>query len=233
MELEEIYNRIDLVGKQELEANRASRAEQPSEMATTAEEVEVSKPQPVDVYNEQQIKQRDSRSKRERHGSDPIVNIIVDGVLQIIIPHYRQTKGMMKHLQKTGQKDKAEAVRAQYMTDYYLPGVEAVIAQSSPDDLLNNEKAMQDLEQYSLSLGGAGGYLKGYLMNAYGGMFGKMQTESDAMVANTMRQLIRLGAEGDTRSAISLAKRMQKEIDAGRNVASEADYETILKVANA
>lgn len=233
MELEEIYERIDAVGEQELKANKIAREGQPQEMVMTEEVTETASSQPVDIYNQQQLRQSKTRDKRERHGSDPIVNIAVDSVLQTITPHYRKAKGMVKHLKEVGQDDKAEAIRNQYMMDYYLPGVEAVIAQSSPDDLLNNEKAMQDLEQYSLTLGDVKGYLRGYLMSAYGTMLGRVQSGSDDTVATAVRQLMRMGAEGEIRAAISLAKRLQKDIDSGRNVASEADYETILKVANA
>lgn len=229
MELEEIYEQIDLVGKQELEDNkraREGRVEEPT--APTPEQ-----PKPVDLYNEQQVKQYNNRDKKERHGSDPVVNIAVDAVLQTLVPEYRKTKGMVDHLQETNQLDKANAVRNQYMMDYYLPGVEAIIMQTSPDDLLNNSNAMEVLEGYSLALGDAKGYLRGYLMNAYGNMLGQVQGQSDQAVANAVRRLIRLGAEGETRAAISLAKRVQKDIDAGLNVASEGDYGMILKVANA
>lgn len=232
MELEEIYEQIDLVGEQELQANKEARIamEETNASAPTPTQLQ---PEPVDLYNERQLAQYHNRGKRERHGSDPLVNIAVDSVLQTLVPQYRKAKGMVCHLQDIGQADKANAVREQYMMDYYLPGVEAIVMQTSPDDLLNNSKAMEVLEGYSLTLGDAKGYLRGYLMSAYSNMLGRTPSSSDETVASTVRQLTRLGAEGEVRSAISLAKRIQKDIDAGRNVASEVDYETILKVANA
>ena len=198
---------------------------------------------PTDLYKRNVGSARAEQKKRRPNGSASIVKAVTKSVVTGdgqrgagLAPAYKKARDDSDFFKKRGEEDRAEIVRNQYMEEHFLPAVEAVIAYSSPDELLNCREALAALDQYALGVGKTNGYTAQYVRSAYGNALGEDYSartgKSDDYVTRIVYR-IKMLANGDSnREAISLAVSAKKDIDEGAHIASDGDYALIGRVAS-
>lgn len=227
MDIEELEKRID-------EAN---------EMVVTGEDASDETPVALtDLYKRNVGSARAEQKKRRPNGSASVVKAVTKSVLTGdgqrgagLAPAYKRAKDDSDFFRKRGESDRAEIVRNQYMEDNFLPAVEAVIAYSSPDELLNCPEALNELDKFVMGIGSTKGYTAQYIRSAYGNALGEDYVgrtgRSDDCVKRMVLRIKMLADGGSNREAISLAVMAKKDIDGGSHIASDEDYELIGRVA--
>lgn len=191
--------------------------------------------EPVDIYQQTQDKLRENSSKAFPKGSSQIVNYavtqVVEGAGAEGLAHaYKEAREDDSELRKKGERERAELVRKQYMQEHFLPALELVINSASPDELLNNKRALDILDQYVLSEGSGRGYTASYVRSAYGNQLGQMEGRSDAYMRSKMRELNSLLDRGDVRLAYRLAKKLKDQVARGEHIADDADYDLMGRI---
>lgn len=200
--------------------------------AEFTEEVEVSEVESQrmpDLYRDKQEQRREDGKKSHLRGCNAILKGSAEAAISRLEPQYRQFKGAYEHFKDEKQMDKAIQLKEQYQMEDFLPAVEALVLSSTPDELLNSKEILSRLDDLS---GSGKGYTEAYLKQAYDDMLGQVEGLSDGEVAESVRVIRDLGAKGQTRGAMSVAKDIKRKIDRGENIASEEDYILISRVAN-
>lgn len=198
---------------------------------------------PTDLYKRNVGSARAEQKKRRPNGSASIVKAVTKSVVTGdgqrgagLAPAYKKARDDSDFFKKRGEEDRAEIVRNQYMEEHFLPAVEAVIAYSSPDELLNCREALAALDQYALGVGKTNGYTAQYVRSAYGNALGEDYSartgKSDDYVTRIIYRIKMLANCGSNREAISLAVSAKKDIDEGTHIASDGDYALIGRVAS-
>lgn len=198
---------------------------------------------PTDLYKRNAGSARAEQKKRRPNGSASIVKAVTKSVVTGdgqrgagLAPAYKKARDDSDFFKKRGEEDRAEIVRNQYMEEHFLPAVEAVIAYSSPDELLNCREALAALDQYALGVGKTNGYTAQYVRSAYGNALGEDYSartgKSDDYVTRIVYRIKMLANGGSNREAISLAVSAKKDIDEGAHIASDGDYALIGRVAS-
>lgn len=198
---------------------------------------------PTDLYKRNAGSARAEQKKRRPNGSASIVKAVTKSVVTGdgqrgagLAPAYKKARDDSDFFKKRGEEDRAEIVRNQYMEEHFLPAVEAVIAYSSPDELLNCREALAALDQYALGIGKTNGYTAQYVRSAYGNALGEDYSartgKSDDYVTRIVHRIKMLADGGSNREAISLAVSAKKDIDEGAHIASDGDYALIGRVAS-
>lgn len=198
---------------------------------------------PTDLYKRNVGSARAEQKKRRPNGSASIVKAVTKSVVTGdgqrgagLAPAYKKARDDSDFFKKRGEEDRAEIVRNQYMEEHFLPAVEAVIAYSSPDELLNCREALAALDQYALGIGKTNGYTAQYVRSAYGNALGEDYSartgKSDDYVTRIVYRIKMLANGGSNREAISLAVSAKKDIDEGAHIASDGDYALIGRVAS-
>lgn len=198
---------------------------------------------PTDLYKRNVGSARAEQKKRRPNGSASIVKAVTKSVVTGdgqrgagLAPAYKKARDDSDFFKKRGEEDRAEIVRNQYMEEHFLPAVEAVIAYSSPDELLNCREALAALDQYALGVGKTNGYTAQYVRSAYGNALGEDYSartgKSDDYVTRIVYRIKMLANGGSNREAISLAVSAKKDIDEGAHIASDGDYALIGRVAS-
>lgn len=198
---------------------------------------------PTDLYKRNAGSARAEQKKRRPNGSASIVKAVTRSVLTGdgqrgagLSPAFKRAKDDSDFFKKRGEEDRAEIVRNQYMEEHFLPAVEAVVAYSSPDELLNCREALAALDQYALGVGKTNGYTAQYVRSAYGNALGEDYSartgKSDDYVTRIVYRIKMLADGGSNREAISLAVSAKKDIDEGTHIASDGDYALIGRVAS-
>ena len=197
---------------------------------------------PTDLYKRNAWSARAEQKKRRPNGSASIVKAVTRSVLTGdgqrgagLSPAFKRAKDDSDFFRKRGECDRAEIVRNQYMEDNFLPAVEAIIAYSSPDELLNCPEALNALDKFVMGIGSTKGYTAQYIRSAYGNALGEDYAgrtgRSDDYVKRMICRIKMLADGGSNREAISLAVTAKKDIDGGSHIASDEDYELIGRVA--
>lgn len=198
---------------------------------------------PTDLYKRNVGSARAEKKKRRPNGSASIVKAVTKSVVTGdgqrgagLAPAYKKARDDSDFFKKRGEEDRAEIVRNQYMEEHFLPAVEAVIAYSSPDELLNCREALAALDQYALGIGKTNGYTAQYVRSAYGNALGEDYSartgKSDDYITRIVYRIKMLANGGSNREAISLAVSAKKDIDEGAHIASDGDYALIGRVAS-
>ena len=198
---------------------------------------------PTDLYTRNAGSARAEQKKRRPNGSASIVKAVTKSVVTGdgqrgagLAPAYKKARDDSDFFKKRGEEDRAEIVRNQYMEEHFLPAVEAVIAYSSPDELLNCREALAALDQYALGIGKTNGYTAQYVRSAYGNALGEDYSartgKSDDYITRIVYRIKMLANGGSNREAISLAVSAKKDIDEGTHIASDGDYALIGRVAS-
>lgn len=191
----------------------------------------------VDVYQRNQQRARDVAQKSYPNGSSAAVNMsvaaVIDGVgAEGLAKAYKRAKDDSASLLSKGERGRAEIRRQQYMQEDFLPAVEIVINSTSPDEVLANQKALEELDKYTF-LGGPGkGYTATYIRQAYGNQLGQITGRSDPSVRSGVMQINTLLDNGEVRTAVGIANKLKDKIDKGEAMADDIDFELIGRVVS-
>lgn len=226
----DIEQRIADFSKQELQRLKAERKELEAVDAATP-----TQPQSVDIYQRNQDRIYEVSQKSFPKGSSAIVNVAVESVIkgagaEGLARAYKRTKEDSDSLAERGERGRAQLLRQQYMQEHFLPAVEIVVNSASPDELLANVKALEELDKYALLEGSGKGYTASYVRQAYGGQLGQVEGRSDASVKDGVRRINMLLDEGQVRTALSVANSLKKKLDVGEAMADDADADLIGRV---
>ena len=189
----------------------------------------------VDIYQRNQDRIYDVGQKTYPKGSSAAVNMatvaVIDGVgAEGLAKAYKRAQDDVDALRDQGERGRAEIRRQQYMQENFLPAVEIVVNSTSPDEVLNSKKALEELDKYVLIEGAGKGYTATYIRQAYGNQLGHQTGRSDASVRSGVMRINSLLDEGEVRTAIGIANKLKERIDKGEAMADDIDYELIGRV---
>lgn len=189
----------------------------------------------IDIYQRNQDRIYDISQKTYPRGSSAAVNMsvyaVIDGVgAEGLAKAYKRAQDDVDALKDQGERGRAEIRRQQYMQEYFLPAVEIVVNSTSPDEVLNSKKALEELDKYALLEGSGKGYTATYIRQAYGNQLGQQEGRSDASVRSGVMRINTLLDNGSIREAIGIANNLKEKIDKGQNQADDIDYETISRI---
>lgn len=198
---------------------------------------EESTPEPVDIYQRNQDRIYEASQKSYPKGSSAIVNMAVASVIdgagaEGLARAYKRAKDDIATLREQGERGRAELRRQQYMQEDFLPALEVVINSDSPDALLANSKALEELDKYVLLEGSGKAYTASYVRQAYGNLLGQVKGRSDDSVRSGVRRINALLDNSDVRAALGVANDLKKKIDEGRAEADDIDYELVSRVVS-
>ena len=190
---------------------------------------------PVDVYQRNQDRLYDVNQKTFPKGSSAAVNMsvyaVIDGVgAEGLAKAYNRAKEDIDALKEKGERGRAELVRQQYMNEHFLPAVEIVVNSTSPDEVLNSKRALEELDKYTLLEGSGKGYTATYIRQAYGNQLGQKEGRSDPSVRSDVMRINALLDDGQVRTAFGLANKLKDKIDKGEAQADDIDYDLIGRV---
>jgi len=191
----------------------------------------------VDIYQRGQNRLRDVSKKSYPRGSSKAVDMsvyaVIDGVgAEGLAKAYKRAQDDIDVLKDQGERGRAQIRRQQYMQEDFLPAVEIVVNSTSPDEVLANKRALNELDKYALLEGSGKGYTATYIRQAYGNQLGQKEGRSDASVRSEVMRINSMLDNGQVRTAVSIANRIKDKIDRGENQADEVDYELISRVVS-
>lgn len=194
-------------------------------------------PDPVDIYQRNQDRLYDVNQKTFPRGSSQAVNMattaVIDGVgAEGLAKAYKRMRDDAEALKARGERGRSELIRQQYMQENFLPAVEIVVNSTSPDEVLANEKALEELDKYVLLEGSGKGYTATYIRQAYGNQLGQQTGRSDASVRSGVMRINALLDDGRVREAVSIANDLKGKIDKGMAMADDIDFELIGRVTS-
>lgn len=189
----------------------------------------------VDIYQRNQDRINDVNRKSFPKGSSAAVNMsayaIIDGVgAEGLAKAFRRAKCDIDMLKDKGERGRADIRRQQYMQEDFLPAVEIVVNSTSPDEVLNSKRVLDELDKYVLLEGSGKGYTATYIRQAYGNQLGQQEGRSNASVRSDVMRLNSLLDRGEIRAALGLANKLKDKIDRGEAQADDIDYELIGRV---
>lgn len=192
---------------------------------------------PSDLFQARQEVQRDYGKKQFPHGSRALVlataKDVINGVgTDSLAQAYERAKDDSEVLEKMGNVRRAQLVREQYMQEHFLPAVEVVVNFTSPDELLNSKEGLAAFDEFVLGSRATSGYTAAYVRSAYESSLGQAASASSPKVQDTVSRLHGLLDSDQMTIAYGLARRVKREVDEGRTIASEKDYNFLSRVAN-
>lgn len=205
------------------------------EMSAQVPQPQPDMPQPVDIYQRNRVRIRDVGNKTYPKGSSAGVNMatyaVIDGVgAEGLAKAYKRAKEDSDSLRERGERGRADLLRQQYMQENFLPAVEIVVNSTSPDEVLNSKKALDELDKYVLLEGAGKGYTATYIRQAYGNQLGQQEGHSDPSVRSGVMRINALLDEGQIRTALGVANKLKDKIEKGEAMADDNDYELIGRV---
>lgn len=200
-------------------------------------EPEPQTPEPVDIYQRNRDRIYDVNRKSYPKGSSQAVNMataaVIDGVgAEGLAKAYKRAQDDVNALKDQGERGRADVRRQQYMQEYFLPAVEIVVNSTSPDLVLSNEKALQELDKYVLLEGSGKGYTATYIRQAYGNQLGQQEGRSDASVQSGVMRINALLDEGRIREALGIANDLLGKIKRGAAMADDMDADLLGRVTS-
>ena len=235
--MDEINQNIEDFKRQELADLKLER----KELESADKEAERSQsnpmPEPVDIYQRNQDRIYDVSQKTYPKGSSAIVNMAVISVIdgygaEGLAKAYKRAQDDVDALKDQGERGRADLRRQQYMQEYFLPALEIVVNSTSPDEVLNSKKALEELDKYVLLEGSGKGYTATYIRQAYGNQLGQKEGRSDDSVRSGVMRINALLDSGEVRSAVGIANDLKKKIDDGNAQADDVDYELIGRIVS-
>lgn len=191
--------------------------------------------EPVDIYQRNRDRAQNVGGKAFPKGSSAAVNMsvyaVIDGVgAEGLAKAYNRAKKDIDALKARSERGRAELLRQQYMQENFLPAVEIVVNSTSPDEVLTNKKALDELDKYALLEGAGKGYTATYIRQAYGNQLGQQTGRSDASVRSGVMRLNALLDDGQIRTAYGLANKLKEQIDRGEAMSDDVDYDLLGRV---
>ena len=191
----------------------------------------------VDVYQQGQNRLRDVSKKSYPRGSSKAVDMsvyaVIDGVgAEGLAKAYKRAQDDIDVLKDQGERGRAQIRRQQYMQEDFLPAVEIVVNSTSPDEVLANKKALNELDKYALLEGSGKGYTATYIRQAYGNQLGQATGKDAADTRDAIMRINTLLDNGEIRSAVGLARTLKEKIDRGESIASDSSYDLLGRVVS-
>ena len=228
MNISQAVNKVnqELLGKYK-EARESSRSDKNYSTTNT--------PQPFanDALQTERMKRREMRRQEGNHtrGAMPSIRIDMDAITDSNLPYqYKKAKSDSEYLKGIGKPAESSMVKQQYMEDYFLPAVDAMVRMNSMEAVLSNPQVLDALDHYTLLDGTRGnGYTKAYILSLYAPT-GVVQ-KSDGRVRHAVMRIKALCEDDMIRTAVGIAQRIKGDIDSGKSSATNEDYELITRVA--
>lgn len=203
------------------------------EELTETEEV-VSSNQPTDLLQTQRDAWRDAEPRKAR-GSRPKMKLDMTAIDNSgIKQQYKKAEDDSDYYTNIGNKQYSTMVKQQYMNDYFLPAIDAMVKLNGMEAMLANKDVLTQLDELTLLDGTRGsGYTEAFIRSMYSPETNAMGVveKSDGQVEQAVRDITYLCETDQIRNAVGKAKEIKRSIDNGGNVASESDYEIIQRVA--
>ena len=197
-----------------------------------AQKTEQGEPAPefTDYYRQNYNQRFETNKRKIPKGSSPKIANDAKAILAHLAPRYKKAKDDSDTLLSNGEKTRASMIKQQYMEDAFLPAVEAMVAFDSVDEVLNSRDVLSAFDDYALLDGATKGYTAEYIRKIYDEYRGDTPASSDAFVRDGVIRIRNLASKGQIRSAYGVAQRLKDNIDKGKNVASDEDYELIQRI---
>lgn len=185
---------------------------------------------PIDWYDNDIKKRQDFLSERYPHGASTLTREIAEEALTKLAKAFSRANHNYQYWKNRGDNDKADIVKKQYMDESFLPAVEMVIVSATPDEVLNANDILKAFDDKTFEYGP--GYTASYIRTAYGNQLGNASSSSDGYVRSAVERLKFLADSDQIRAAYGVAKKLKEQIDNGKHLCSDEDYEIITRVAS-
>lgn len=233
--MDEINQNIEDFKRQELADLKLERKELEAADKEAERKQSNPMPEPVDIYQRNQDRIYDVSQKTYPKGSSAIVNMAVISVIdgygaEGLAKAHKRAQDDADALKDQGERGRADLRRQQYMQEYFLPALEIVVNSTSPDEVLNSKKALEELDKYVLLEGSGKGYTATYIRQAYGNQLGQKEGRSDASVRAGVRRINVLLDNGEIRTAFGLASKLKDQIDKGQAMSDDNDYDLLGRI---
>lgn len=191
-------------------------------------------PRPRDIYQTYSDMALEYSRKRFPNGARPEYKLKAEEVLNGLQGPYAAAKNRVDGLAARGDSGRAEIARRQYMEEYYMPAVDALVLFGSADELLAMRQVLDELDDMTLPDGGVSGkgYTEALVRSMYDSELGQNGSKSDDVVRRCVCELRMLTDSGNIRAAVGKATKMLEKIESGENSADDYDYELIQKIAS-
>lgn len=190
---------------------------------------EVITEQPTDLLQQSRDQRREYQPRGSR-GAKPRMKLDLSAIDDNLMYAYKKAKDDSDYYTNIGNRQYANMVRQQYMDDYFLPAVDALIKMNGMGAVQSNKELLRKLDALTLLDGtGGNGYTGTFIASMYAPE-GQIKT-SDAQVQDAVREITYLCETDQIRSAVGKANAIKRRIDAGENVATDDDYGIIQRVA--
>lgn len=230
MDLKNIESRIDqanekfLVSDEEIvpdNHNKEEGNEQPSPIQY-----------PVDVANLMHRQRMKEASTLRPLGASPRVKADIEYMAKKIERAFNIANDTAKTLAAKGDTARARMVQDQYMSDAFLPLLEALTHIVPAEELMNAITSLDTLDKFVLTPGGSpAGYTRSFIQQLYADGMGRTEPRSDGFVLDAVRRIKCMVADGQIRTSVGLATKTKNAIDKGEHSASKEDYEILQNVA--
>lgn len=190
-------------------------------------------PRPQDIYQTYSDMALEYSRKRFPNGARPEYKLKAEEVLNGLQGPYAVAKNRVDGLAARGDLGRAEIARRQYMEDYYMPAVDALVLFGSADELLAMRQVLDELDDMTLPDGGVSGkgYTEALIRSMYDSELGQNGSKSDDVVRRCVCELRMLTDSGNIRAAVGKATKMLEKIESGENSADDYDYSLIQRIA--
>lgn len=190
-------------------------------------------PRPRDIYQTYSDMALEYSRKRFPNGARPEYKLKAEEVLNGLQGPYAVAKNRVDGLAARGDSGRAEIARRQYMEEYYMPAVDALVLFGSADELLAMRQVLNELDDMTLPDGGVSGkgYTEALVRSMYDSELGQNGSKSDDVVRRCVCELRMLTDSGNIRAAVGKATKMLEKIESGENSADDYDYSLIQRIA--
>lgn len=203
--------------------------EQPEEIVE--EEMVEEVVQPVDLWQNRQTAIAQRPQPRVRGASPQLMSDLEDLLSGGIKDAYRKVIHAREYLRAEGENQYATVVEQQYMQNYFLPIVDALIRLNSQEEVLASQDALEALDSLAIVPGGgrADGYTSVFVSSLYEPLEGQT-FRSDVTVREAIKDINRLCDAHQINSAIQRANKTLEAVDYGSARATPDDYEFLQKL---
>lgn len=225
--MDEIDKRIERFKEAYVSKTSIADGSQVEEVSETEEEV-VQKP--VDLLQQSRNARREYEPRGSR-GAKPKMKLDLSAVQDGRLRHaYKKAKDDSDYYTKVGNKQYASMIKQQYMEDYFLPAIDALVKLNGMGAVQTNADLLAQIDSLALVEGSRGqGYTKAFLQSMYEPE--GVVERSDGQVRDAVKQIRYLCETDQIRTAVGKANDIKRRIDSGENVADDEDYEIVQRVA--
>ncbi len=215
--MEDLDTRIDQVNEQFFTGN-------------TVDDVEDTTIEQTDLLQQDRNARREYQPRGSR-GAKPKMKLDLTAINGgTLTKAYKKAKDDSDYYTNIGNRQYANMIRQQYMEDYYLPAVDALIRMNGMGAVQTNKELLRSLDALTLLEGTSGnGYTHTFITSMYAPE-GQIEA-SDEQIKDGVRELKYLCETDQIRSAVGKANELKRRVDSGENIATDEDYEIIQKVA--